>query len=127
MVEHSLIEKNIKDLLEPHGMVEVEPIISIDLGSRKYRPDLIFENSLTKKKVIIEVKTNQYSFSLGAVSFLIELKNFLDNNSDYKLVLILTNELTPNISKYIPGRVNYFSLKENDLNAIRDGILKLTE
>jgi len=124
---HSKIEEKIKTALETIGKVEVEPVISIDFGSRRYRPDLIFENTNSGKKAIIEVKSNQMGFSLSAVSYVVELKNFLDHNSDYKFVLILTDELTPNVSKYITGRVNYYSLKEKNIDEIKEGILGLTK
>jgi hypothetical protein len=127
MKQHSKIEEEIKKALESIGNVEIEPVISIDFGSRRYRPDLVFENRDSNKKIIIEIKANQMGFSLSATSYVVELKNFLDNNTDYKFALILTNELTPNISRYIKGRVNYFSLQEHSIDDIKNGIIELTK
>lgn len=127
MKSHTQIETDLKNALNKFGKVEIEPTLTFDFGNRKYRPDIIFENLETNKKLIIEIKSNQMGFTLNSASYVVELKNYLDSNSDYKFVLILSSELTPNLSKYIKGRINYFSLKENNLNEIVTKLKELTE
>jgi hypothetical protein len=127
MKNHTQIETDLTNALNKFGKVEIEPTITFDFGSRKYRPDIIFENIETKKKLIIEIKSSQMGFTLNSASYVVELKNYLDSNSDYKLVLILSSELTPNLSKYIKGRINYYSLKENNLDEIAAKLKVLTE
>jgi len=127
MKNHTQIESELMIALQPFGKVELEPSITFDFGNRKYRPDIVFENSETNKKLIIEIKSNQMGFTLNSASYVVELKNYLDNNSDYKFVLILTAELTPNLSKYIQGRINYYSLKEKKIDEIVKNIVTLTK
>ncbi|GAB4199686.1 MAG: hypothetical protein Fur0023_02220 [Bacteroidia bacterium] len=127
MKSHTQIEIDLTNALNKFGKVEIEPTITFDFGNRKYRPDIIFENLETNKKLIIEIKSNQMGFTLNSASYVVDLKNYLDSNSDYKFVLILLSELTPNLSKYIKGRINYYSLKENNLDEIAMKLKKLTE
>jgi hypothetical protein len=126
MKDHLKIEIDLRNALKSYGKVELEPTITFDFGSRKYRPDIIFENPKTKKKLIIEIKSSQMGFTLNSASFVIKLKNYLDNNTDCQFALILTDDPSPNLSKYIKGRVNYYSLQENKLDEIVDNIIKLT-
>ena len=127
MKSHTQIETDLTNALNKFGKVEREPTLTFDFATRKYRPDIIFENIETKKKLIIEIKSNQMGFTLNSASYVVDLKNYLDSNSDYKFVLILSSELTPNLSKYIKGRINYYSLRENNLDEIAMKLKKLTE
>jgi len=127
MKSHTQIKTDLKIALNKFGKVEIEPTLTFGFGNSKYRPDIIFENIETNKKLIIEIKSNQMGFTLNSASYVVELKNYLDSNSDYKFVLILSSELTPNLSKYLKGRINYFSLKENNLNEIVIKLKELTE
>lgn len=127
MKSHTQLEIDLKNALNQFGKVTLEPSLTFDFGNRKYRPDIIFENLATNKKLIIEIKSNQMGFTLNSASYIVDLKNYLDNNSDYKFALILSSELTPNLSKYIKGRISYFSLKDINLNELVKKLKELTE
>jgi len=101
------------------GNVAVERSIVLKF-SEKYRPDLLIENISSGKKVVIEVKNNDknLNISLGTLSFLTDLKQFLDTMNNYKFIVIFTDDLTPNFTKLISGRITYYSLKENSIESI---------
>jgi len=128
MNSHSEVISQLKNSLINKGTVLEDPIIEVAFNLKNYKPDLLFENLNSHTKVIIEVKKNMNNanISYGTISFLVDFKNFLDNNTDYKFVVIFTNELSPNMSKLIYGRVTYYSLKENSIEEIADIIHKMT-
>jgi len=128
MNKHEEIINTLKNYLIIKGNVIVEPTIDLDFGSNKFRPDLLFENNNSGGKVIIEVKNNEnnLNISLGTLSYITDLKQFLDTKTNYKFVVIFTKDLSPNFSTLISGRVTYYSLKENSIENIANFIYEKT-
>lgn len=127
MNNHYSIQNELAVLLSKKGVVKTEYSLDLESSSKKYKIDLFFENVETKVKVIIEVKENynNLSLSIGTLSYIAELKNLLDNHS-YRMVVIFTNDLTPNFDKVLRGRVAYYSLKEKSLTEIAELIFAET-
>jgi hypothetical protein len=127
MMTHSQLEIELSNALRAYGKVEIEPSLTFYYNNRKYRPDLVFENDATKIKLVIEIKSSQMGFTLHSASYVIGLQKFLENNTDYKMAIIVTTKLTPNLSNYITGKIKLYSLEENTLSEIVPSLIEITK
>ncbi len=126
MNKHSEIQNQLEQLLSKKGIVFKEHLLEI--GNKKYRSDLLFENIESHLKVIIEIKSNfsALDVSIGTLSYLVDLKELIDH-MNYRMVVVFSDDLTESFSQLLRGRIAFYSLQDKTINEIAELIYNESE